>query len=240
MRSETFSTPEPPTLRINIPSGEIRVEATDTAETSVVLSGPKEDEVRIEQRGNEIVIEVEGRKLFGRGGDWDLVVSTPNGARVDARTASADVHGEGRFGDVEVDSASGDVSFAAVDGRVDVNTASGDVRIEFVGGDLRVNSASGDITVVEAESDAKIRTASGDIEIRSAVRGKIDIQSASGDVDVGIRRGSKVFIDASSMSGDMSSELEVTDAPPPPPESDGPNIDFRARTMSGDVKVRRA
>ena len=202
-----------------------------------MLSGPREEEARIEQRGNEIVIEVEGKKLFGRG-DWDLVVSAPSGARVDARTASADVRGGGRFGDVEVDSASGDVSFAAVDGRLEVNTASGDVNADSVGGDLRANSASGDITIGAAEGDAKVRTASGDIVIRSVVQGRIDIQSASGDVEVGIRRGSKVFIDASSMSGDMSSDLDVTDAPPP--ESDGPNIDFRARTMSGDVRVRRA
>jgi hypothetical protein len=39
------------------------------------------------------------------------------------------------------------------------------------------------------------------------------------------------------MSGDMSSELEMTDAPAS--DSEGPSIDFRARTMSGDVTVRR-
>src|SRR5262249_45582912 len=146
MRSETFSTPEPPILRINLPSGDIHLEATDTAETSVALSGPKEEEARIEQRRDEIVVEIEGKKLFGRGGDWDLVVTAPIGTRVDARTASADIRGAGRFGDVEVDSASGDISVAAVDGRLEVNTASGDLNVDFVGGDLRANSASGDIT----------------------------------------------------------------------------------------------
>jgi DUF4097 and DUF4098 domain-containing protein YvlB len=239
MRNETFSTPQPPVIRVNLPSGDIRFETSAEAnETYVELSGPNEEEARIEQRRNEIVIEIEKKKLFGFKGDYTLLVTAPFGTQVDAHTASADVEGHGRFGEVEVDSASGDVSFAAVDGRLEVNTASGDVRVDFVGEALRVNSASGDVEVGEAENDAKIRTASGDIEIRSAARGKIDIQSASGDVEVGIRRGSKVFIDASSMSGDMSSELDVTDAPPP--ETDGPNIDFRARTMSGDVKVRRA
>jgi DUF4097 and DUF4098 domain-containing protein YvlB len=237
MRSETFSTPEPPSLRITIPSGDIRLETSETAETTVRLDGPNEDEARIEQRRNEIVIEIEKRKLFGRG-DHDLVVTAPIGASVDVNSASADIRGEGRFGEVEIDTASGDVTFDSVDGRFEANSASGDVRIDFVGGDLRVNSASGDVTIGEAEHDAKIRTASGDIVIRSAARGKLDITSASGDVEVGIRRGSKVFIDASSMSGDMSSDLELTDAPAP--ETDGPNIDFRARTMSGDVLVRRA
>jgi DUF4097 and DUF4098 domain-containing protein YvlB len=239
MRNETFATPEPPTLRISFPSGDVRVETSaEATETYVELSGPNEDEARIEQRRNEIVIEIEKKKLFGFKGDHTLLVTAPYGTKIDANTASADVEARGRLGDVSVDSASGDVILGAVDGRVDVNTASGDVRVEFAGGDVRVNSASGDVRVETAEHDAKIRTASGDIEIKSALQGKIDIQSASGDVEVGIRQGSKVYIDASSMSGDMSSELDVSDAPPS--DTDGPNIDFRARTMSGDVTVRRA
>lgn len=237
MRSETFSTPEPPSLRINLPSGDVRIETGDTAETHVELSGPNEDEVRIEMRRSEIVIELERKKLFGFRGDYRVVISAPEGTQVEAHTASADVDGRGRLGEVSVDSASGDVSLASVDGRLEVNTASGDVKVDFVGGDVRVNSASGDVTLGETEHDVRVRTASGDIEIRSAVRGKIDIQSASGDVHVGIRRGSTVYIDASSMSGDMTSELDLSDAAP---VSDGPAVDFRARTMSGDVTVRRA
>jgi DUF4097 and DUF4098 domain-containing protein YvlB len=239
MRTETFDTPEPPELRISFPAGEVRIETSaEATQTHVELSGPNEDDARIEQRRDQIVVEIEKRKLFGFKGEHTVIVTAPFGTRVDANVASADVEGSGRLGNVSVDTASGDVRLAAVDGRLEVNTASGDLRVDFVAEDVRVNSASGDITVGEAEHDAKIRTASGDIVIRSAVRGKIDITSASGDVEVGIRRGSEVFIDASSMSGDMSSELDVSDAPPP--ESDGPNIDLRARTMSGDVTVRRA
>jgi Toastrack DUF4097 len=238
MRNETFHTPEPPELRINLPSGDIRVQTSaEATETYVELSGPNEDDARIEQRRDQIVIEIERKKLFGFKGDHILLVTAPFGTRVDSNFASADFEGVGRLGNVSIDTASGDVRLAAVDGRLEVNSASGDVRVEFVGDDIRVNSASGDVTIGEAEHDAKIRTASGDIVIKSAVRGKIDITSASGDVEVGIRQGSKVYIDASSMSGDMSSELDVTDAPS---GSDGPNIDFRARTMSGDVTVRRA
>jgi len=238
MRNETFSTPEPPELRINIPSGDIRIETSpDATQTYVEVSGPNEDDVRIEQRRDQIVIEVERKKLFGFKGDWRILVTTGHGARLDVNVASADVTATGRLGNVSVDTASGDVRLEAVDGRLEVNAASGDVRVEFAGGDIRVNAASGDVTVDQNEHDAKIRTASGDIVLRSAVQGKVDITSASGDVEVGVRRGSKVYIDASSMSGDMSSELDVSDAPP---DSDGPTLDFRARTMSGDVTVRRA
>ena len=237
MRVETFQTPEPPSLRITVPSGSIRIDTLETAETRIELSGANEEEARIEMRRNEIVVEVERKKLFGSRGDWRVVVTAPEGTQLDIQGASADVEARGRFGDVSVDSASGDVSVGHVNGRLEVNTASGDVDADFVGSDARVNSASGDVTLNEAEHDVRVRTASGDVELRSVVRGKIDVQSASGDVQVGIKQGSTVYIDASSMSGDMSSELDVSDAPP---SSGGPAVDFRARTMSGDVTVRRA
>ncbi len=237
MRVETFSTPEPPAVSISVPSGAVRIDTHGTQETRVELSGPNEEDARIEMRRNEIVIEVERKKLFGSRGDWRVVVTTPDGAQVDAQVASADVEGRGSYGDVSVDSASGDVSFGHVDGRFEVNTASGDVDVDFVGDNSRVNSASGDVTIGGAEHDVKVRTASGDVCLRSVVRGKVDVQSASGDVEVGIRQGSTVYIDASSMSGEMTSELGISDIPP---ESDGPAVDFRARTMSGDVTVRRA
>jgi DUF4097 and DUF4098 domain-containing protein YvlB len=237
MRAETFDTPEPPSLRLNLPSGSINVYTSDAAETRVELSGPNEDDATIEFRRNEVVVEIEKKKLFGVGRDHRLEIYAPNGAQIDAQTASGDVEGRGTFGEVSINSASGDIRLERVEGRFDANTASGDIRAEFVGEALRINSASGDIELGEIESDAKIRTASGDIRIDSAVKGKIDINSASGDVELGIRRGSSVFIDASSMSGDMKSELDVSDAPP---LSDGPAVDFRARTMSGDVTVRRA
>jgi DUF4097 and DUF4098 domain-containing protein YvlB len=238
MRNETFDTPEPPELRINLPSGDVRVETSaEATQTCVELSGPNEDDARIEQRRDQIVIEIERKKLFGFKGDYHVVVTGPFGTRIDANFASADFEGNGRFGNVSIDTASGDVRLPNIDGRLEANTASGDVAVDFVGDDIRINSASGDVVIGEAEHDAKIRTASGDIVIRSAVRGKIDITSASGDAEVGIRPGSKVFIDASSMSGDMSSELEISDVPP---QSDGPSVDFRARTMSGDITIRRA
>jgi hypothetical protein len=237
MRVETFNTPEPPKLRIFVPSGDIRLETGDAGETTVEVDGPLEDDAKIELHRNEIVIEVGKKRIFGMGGDHRVRVRAPHGIEVDANVASADVEGRGRFGHVEVNSASGDVTFEDVEGRVNIKSASGDVEVRHVTGEVKINSASGDITLGEADSDVRLRTASGDQKIRSASTGKVELQSASGDVEVGIRRGSKVWVDASSMSGDTTSELELGDAPS---DSDGPTVDFRARTMSGDITVRRA
>jgi hypothetical protein len=67
--------------------------------------------------------------------------------------------------------------------------------------------------------------------------GEVRLVSASGDVEVGIRRGSRLWVDAKSMSGGTSSELEVGDAPP---AGDGPMVELRATTMSGDIQICRA
>ena len=237
MRVETFSTPEPPRIRIAVPAGSIHLETADVVESTVEVEGPNEDDFKIELHRKDLVIEAQRKGLFGSRGQHEIRVTAPHRSELDANVASADVDARGTFAEVEVNSASGDVALDWIDGRLHLNTASGDVEVKHVSGEARINSASGDVSLAEAESDVRVRTASGDVELRCVVRGKVEVQSASGDVQVGIRQGSTVYIDASSMSGDMTSELGISDTPP---ESDGPAVDFRARTMSGDVTVRRA
>ena len=48
--------------------------------------------------------------------------------------------------------------------------------------------------------------------------------------------GLRLWIDATSVSGDMSSELEAAE----PPTADGPIVELRAKTVSGDVQIVRA
>jgi hypothetical protein len=236
MRTETFQTPAPPKLRLQVPSGRVHFETGDVPETVVEIDGPQEDDAKIIQRGDEIVIEL-GKKFFSVGRDHTIRVTAPHGAEVDANVASADLKGRGRFGEVSVNSASGDVDFETVDGRLGVNTASGDVEVGRVAGEAKINTASGDVILGEAATDVRVRSASGDQTVRSAASGKVELNSASGDVEVGIRSGSRVFVDLTSMSGDTKSELDLTDAPT---SSDGPLVEVRARTMSGDITIRRA
>jgi hypothetical protein len=67
--------------------------------------------------------------------------------------------------------------------------------------------------------------------------GDVSVQAVSGDVQIGVRRGSLVYVDASSLSGDTRSELELGDLPS---AEDGPRIDLRLKTVSGDISVVRA
>jgi DUF4097 and DUF4098 domain-containing protein YvlB len=263
MRRETFQTPGPLAFDIRVPSGEVELETVDGTETVVELSANTEleEEARIELRprrdGHEVSVVIEKRSGLFRGlrEEVRLRISAPPGADVEVSTASADTEGRGEFGKVNVNTASGDVSFERATGDVTINSASGDLKMDDVGGGLTVNtasgdvelrhlagngkirSASGDVQLEEADASIKVQTASGDVQIDSVREGDVVLQTASGDIEVGIKKGSKLWIDAKSMSGETRSDLEVGDAPP---DGDGPMVEVRATAMSGDITVKRA
>jgi putative adhesin len=267
MRSERFETPGEVTLDVRLPAGLVELEAAAVTSTEVELdargSGDEVrellDEARIELReargGHEVLIDLDGRTSFWADIDVRLVIRAPEGAHLRLETASADLQTRGRLGsveaktasgDIELDevtgdavakSASGDVAVRAVGGAAVVNTASGDVELDRVAGEVVVKTASGDATVGEAGAGVNIATSSGDQRIAGVTSGSVNLQSASGDISIGIRQGSNVWVDARAMSGDLSSELELADEPP---SGDAPLVELRATSMSGDVTVVRA
>jgi len=263
MRRETFETPGPLALDIRVPSGDIDIETVEGTETVVEVSGSPEleEEARIEMHprrdGHEVSVVIEKKAGFFRSFREDVRVriSVPPRADVELSTASADVEARGDFGgakvntasgdirferlggDTQVNSASGDVSLDQIDGALTVNTASGDVEIRRIQGEGKVRAASGDISIGEADSSLKVQTASGDVEVESVREGEVTLQTASGDIEVGIKPGSQLWIDAKSMSGETSSELELGEAPT---DGEGPLVEVRATAMSGDIKVKRA
>lgn len=281
MRTETFQTPNPVRLDIRLGAGEVRLEASQTSETTVRLEPLRDndssvsavEEARVEQRGDEILIDIRDRRRGFRGSDVLVEVRCPEGSSVRAKTGSADIEGHGRFGSADVETGSGDVQFGELSDDAKVNAASGDVQISQVGGEARINTASGDIQVASIGREAKINSASGDVMVNKAAgrfeansasgdvlvreasssvgintasgdqllgsvaQGKVDLKSASGDLKVGIREGSTLWVDARSRSGEVRSELPVSDLPP---EGDAPHVELRANTMSGDITVVRA
>jgi DUF4097 and DUF4098 domain-containing protein YvlB len=263
MRRETFDTPGPLELNVRVPAGDVDLETIEGAETVVEISANSEieEEARIElhpkRDGHEVLVVIEKKSGFFRSFREDVRVriSSPPGADVELSTASADVEARGDYGaakvntasgdvrfehiagDAQVNSASGDVNLDSVDGALTVNTASGDVEIRRIQGDAKVRAASGDISIEEADSALKVQTASGDVDVESVREGEVTLQTASGDIEVGIKQGSKLWIDARSMSGETTSELELGDAPT---DGEGPQVEVRATAMSGDIRVKRA
>jgi hypothetical protein len=208
-----------------------------------------------EKRSPRLTIETGPRTFgfFNRTPSFAVRIVTPHGADASVRTKSAEFESRGRLGALDLKTASGDVEVREVDGRTVVHTASGDVELGRVGGALELNTVSGDARVVHAGEEARVNTVSGDIDVRRADRsvelqsvsgdqraalsggGSASFQSVSGDVSAGIAPGVDVWLDVRSMSGDTSSDLESSDGPP----GDGPSIELRANTVSGDIRIHR-
>ena len=102
---------------------------------------------------------------------------------------------------------------------------------------LAANSVSGDVVVGEVYGDLTVGTVSGDLMVRAAGPGEVGLKAVSGDVVVAMRRGLRVKLDVSSVSGSVGSELDVSDTPS---RADGPEANLRVRTVSGDVRITRA
>jgi DUF4097 and DUF4098 domain-containing protein YvlB len=257
MRRETFPVSGPLRLEVKVPAGEVEVEALETDEAVVELEPLRNgeravEEATVELRGDELRIEVHGRRFFSA--EVRLHVTVPTGSTLSSDTASADLSARGRLGRADVKTASGDVELEQVDalsvkaasgdveverveGDVRMQIASGDVELAHVGGAAEIASASGDIHVGEAGTALKVRSASGDQRVDSVAQGRVDLTSASGDVRIGVRKGASVWIDARSASGEVESELDVGDTPA---DDEGAAVELKVTTMSGDVEVVRA
>jgi DUF4097 and DUF4098 domain-containing protein YvlB len=231
-----FATPEPPRLRVSNPVGRVEIEAGPRAETIVEVDGGDAEEITVEQRGREIVV---GRKKrLGRGGgSCDIRILAPEGADAELELASADVRTTGRLGEARVRAASGDIQLDSIGGRLDVSTASGDVVVAAATGGGTIRTASGDVVVREAGGRLGLMTASGDLVVAAIAEGGLDLKSASGDMQIGIAPGSRFHVDARSLSGETTSELEVLGVET---ATDGPLVELKATSMSGDIRLIRA
>jgi len=219
----------------------------------------------VEMNGSEVAVEIGvGGKGFGVGPAWisfgrtpqvGIRIRCPEGTDLECTTASADVSATGRLGEVELKTASGDMAVEdvaglrvqsasgsirgkTVAGEARLQTVSGNVRLGTVTGPVAATLVSGDFAIEDAHTDLSAKTVSGDQRIGAVREGQITIQSVSGDVRVGIRRGTRLKIDASSTSGDVSSELDVKDAPST--TSSGAEARLQAKTVSGDIEISRA
>jgi DUF4097 and DUF4098 domain-containing protein YvlB len=163
-------------------------------------------------------------------------VAAEHAEELRVRSASGDVTGRAVGGDASVNTASGDLRLESIDGSAELATASGDIDVGRVAGDARVRSASGDVVIKAADASVGVRTASGDIRIDVLRRGNVEIDTASGDVELGVATGTAAWLDVQALSGRVSSTLEPTDTP----GDDTETVSIHAHTLSGDIDLRRA
>jgi hypothetical protein len=232
MASWEFPAAEPVEAEIRVASGSVTVLAEPTATVTVGIS-PDIAGTRVELDGRRLTIDAPKKSSLWRSESFDVTVTVPQGSSCTADTASADVRCHGRLRDVTLVTASGDVAAGHVTGTAEVRTASGGVWLDECGA-ARVTSASGDVTIGAAGADVLVRTASGDATLRAVSRGRIEVNTASGDITVAVTPGTGVQFDLSTLSGQASSDLQPADP------SGAAELTLTCRSISGDVRVIRA
>lgn len=263
MASRTHSFPvsgRAPAIEIRNPAGSVTLEARDGREELVVdvtaLDATAEqllDAVAISCTDSRLSIVVPERRL-SRTPSFAVSVTSPPDAELRIATASAGTTLRGRFGAAELTSASGDVAVedvaslqlrtasgdarvGAVTGPATAVSASGALRIGTAAGGLTCRTASGDVGIREAAGEVSVATASGGVVIGRITQGDVRVKTMSGDTEVGVAPDRRVWLDLSSVSGRMDSQL--TDDDGPAAGEGGARVSLTLRSVSGDLRIRK-
>ena len=217
----TFDTPAPIAAVLNIPAGRVQFVATDRTDTTVEVQptdATKSRDTRAAERTTvtyaDGVLRIETaepkNQYFGPTGSLNVTVELPAGSRVQAKTASAELNGTGRLGDVTFDGAYRNIAIEEA-------------------ASLRLTAVDGDVEVGRLGGPAEINTTRGDIRITEARGGKVVLRTQSGSITVGAASGVSAALDASTGHGRISNALR----------NDGPaELDIRATTSDGDITAR--
>ena len=167
-----------------------------------------------------------------KSGSGDVSLDQVAGAAV-IDTGSGDIAVASVEGELRVRSGSGDVSLDRVAEAASISTGSGDVRITHASGPVVVKTGSGDLEIVQADGDVASTTGSGEVMVRSAQRGRISANGASGDILVGVPAGTPVWTDITTITGRVTSTLPSVGEPEPGSD----HVELRATTVSGDIAL---
>lgn len=167
-----------------------------------------------------------------RSGSGDVVLESAEEARLTA--GSGDLALE-HVGTIRATAGSGDIRVGTATARSELRTGSGDITITRAA-DLSVVTGSGDAIIEQIDGSVALSAGSGDLIVRNAENGEVQAKTASGDVLVGVARGTAALLDCSSVSGRVTTDLSSGDAP----EEGERGVVLRLRSVSGDVRVQRA
>ena len=151
-------------------------------------------------------------------------------------TSAGQVTADAIAGHAEISTGSGKVQIGEIEGSAVVKNSNGDIAIDTVTGDVRVRTANGDISVERAGAGVEAKTANGSIRLGEVVHGSVVLETAMGDLEVGIAEGTAAWLEVNTGFGHVRNLLDEAARPT---ESDE-TVEVRGRTSYGDITIRRS
>jgi hypothetical protein len=243
----SFDSPEPIFVTLEIGVGEIRINATERADT-VVDVRPRDparpaDVAAAEQTS---VTFADGRLRIRAPKSWrqhlrhgaesiEVEIALPAGSDVRAAAAIADIRGAGRLGECRLQTGVGNIELEQA-GPLEVSCGHGDISVGRVLTHAELSTASGEIRLTTLDGTGAIKNSHGGIWIGEITRGAVIAKTGYGKLDVGVRDGIPAWLELQTAFGRVDNQLETSEAPEPDEDA----IEVRARTAFGDITVRRA
>ncbi|ADB49616.1 DUF4097 family beta strand repeat-containing protein [Conexibacter woesei] len=154
---------------------------------------------------------------------------------LNVKSGLGDISVDRATGHAEITPGSGDVRVRELDATAVIKNANGDTWVGAAGGDLRLKAANGDIAVDVAHAGIVAKSANGDVRVGEVARGSAVLETTLGDLEVGVRDGTAVWLDIRTRAGKVHNGLDAADAPDPSAEK----VELRARTSAGSIVIRR-
>jgi DUF4097 and DUF4098 domain-containing protein YvlB len=182
------------------------------------------------------------------------VVSAPvsidglDGGKISVDSVSGRIRASVRSPEVSMQTVSGTIDLAGNARKADLQTVSGDITAPSITDKIEAQTVSGRMTIGGGPwKDASFSTVSGDTKIAGGIveDGKLNVDSMSGDVELGLPGSTSARLEASTFSGDLRSDFGN-----PTKGDDGPGKELKTtigsgnghihlEAFSGDVKIRR-
>ncbi|SDM39046.1 DUF4097 family beta strand repeat-containing protein [Allokutzneria albata] len=218
-----FQTPQPIAVTVELGAGDVRITATDRADTVVEVRPTNPDDASDVKAAEQTRIDYADGKLTVLGPkspvldfskktrSVDVTIELPRGSRVDSDTGLADVRSAGELGDCKIktscghvrldrtgalrmETGAGHLSVDRIAGRAEVTTGTGKVQIGELDGSGTVKSSNGNIEIGTVTGEVQVRAANGEIVVEHAVGDRVEATTSNGAIRVGdVIRGSVVL-----------------------------------------------
>ncbi|MFE4668109.1 DUF4097 domain-containing protein [Streptomyces sp. NPDC056716] len=187
----SFDTPEPISVTAYVYAGSVQFAAGDRFDTVVEVRplDPKKDldvraadQTEVGYAGGTLTITTPKANLLGRAGSVNVTVELPVGSHIDMTSAAANVIGEGRLGEVRVNSSAGNVRLDTT-GPLRLKASHGASAVDRVEGQAEITSSSGNVRVGLIDGPAVLKNSHGTMTV-GAVTGELRVNGTNGGIDI--------------------------------------------------------